>query len=150
MKLHLSCTVLYCTTLYCVCVCMHVLVVCRYKYLYLNMCICLCVCVCVYACMYLHAIMRYSLLYHQAIHGVMKSSHPLHWAGFAVIGKDIVLKDNSVELSLAIRSMLQGSLDYTIAALKTMHTMVSEPCNLLYMIIISHELINNHGIRCQL
>ena len=47
-----------------------------------------------------------------------------------MIGKDIVLRDNSVELSLAIRSMLQGSLDYAIAALKTMQVMVSGSCDL--------------------
>ena len=49
-----------------------------------------------------------------------------------MIGKDIVLKDNSIELSIAIRSMLQGSLDYAIAALKTMQAMVS---------VRSHELV---------
>ena len=55
----------------------------------------------------------------------------MHCTGFAVIGKDIVLKDNSVELSLAIRSMLQGSLHYVIAALKTLQAMVRESCDLL-------------------
>ena len=108
-------------------------------------CTCLRTCMCFYvpslcAYMYIHAIITYIyiyiynlffLFYHQTIHSVQKSSHPLHWAGFAVIGKDIVLKDNSVELSLAIRSMLQGSLDYAIAALKTMQAMVSESYNLL-------------------
>ena len=48
-----------------------------------------------------------------------------------MIGKDTVLKDNSVKLSLAISSMLQGSLDYAIVALKTLQTMVSELCDLL-------------------
>ena len=45
-----------------------------------------------------------------------------------MIGKGIVLRDNSVE---AIRSMLQGSLDYAIAALKTMQAMVSGSCDLV-------------------
>ena len=48
-----------------------------------------------------------------------------------MIGKDIVLRDNSVELSIAIHSMLQGSLDYAIAALKTMQAMVSGSCELV-------------------
>ena len=90
--------------------------------------------VCIYVYTYHNHTYIYNLFflfYHQTIHSVQKSSHPLHWAGFAVIGKDIVLKDNSVELSLAIRSMLQGSLDYAIAALKTMQAMVSESCDLL-------------------
>ena len=73
------------------------------------------------------------LFHHQTVHSVEKSSHPLHWAGFAVIGKDIVLRDNSMELSTAIRSMLQGSLDYAIAALKTLQwqDVVSGSCDLL-------------------
>ena len=49
-----------------------------------------------------------------------------------MIGKEIVLRDNSVELSIAIHSMLQGSLDYAIAALKTIQAMVSGSCDLLY------------------
>ena len=108
--------------------------------------LCICVCMLVHLCVllsalsmcvyvYIHTIITciiwFSLFYHQTIHIVHKSSHPLHWAGFAVIGKDTVLKDNSVELSLAIRSMLQGSLDYAIAALKTMQAMVSESCDIL-------------------
>ena len=52
-----------------------------------------------------------------------------------MIGKDIVLRDNSVELSIAIRSMLQGSLDYAIAALKTMQAMVSGSCNLVDLLV---------------
>ena len=52
-----------------------------------------------------------------------------------MIGKDIVLRDNSVELSIAICSMLQGSLDYAIAALKTMQAMVSGSCDLMYHVI---------------
>ena len=64
-----------------------------------------------------------------------------------MIGKDIVLRDNSVELSIAIRSMLQGSLDYAIAALKTMQAMVSESLDLIMYHVItsvrSHVLTNN-------
>ena len=52
-----------------------------------------------------------------------------------MIGKDIVLRDSSVELSVAIRSMLQGSLDYVIAALKTMQAMVSRSCDLVDHVI---------------
>ena len=52
-----------------------------------------------------------------------------------MIGKDIVLRDSSVELSIAIHSMSQGSLDYTIAALKTMQAMLSRSCDLLYHVI---------------
>ena len=63
------------------------------------------------------------------MHSAQKSFHPLHWAGFAVLGKDIVLRDGSAELSMALRNMLLGSLDYGIAALKTMQAMVSGSCD---------------------
>ena len=108
------------------CICVYIL-----AHLYVLLCA---FSVCIYVYTYHNHIYIYNLFflfYHQTIHSVQKSSHPLHWAGFAVIGKDIVLKDNSVELSLAIRSMLQGSLDYAIAALKTMQAMVSESVDLL-------------------
>jgi len=46
-----------------------------------------------------------------------------------VLGKDIVLRDGSAELSVALRNMLLGSLDYVIAAMKTMQAMVSRSCD---------------------
>lgn len=63
------------------------------------------------------------------MHSAQKSFHPLHWAGFVVLGKDIVLRDGSAELSVALRNMLLGSLDYVIAAMKTMQAMVSRSCD---------------------
>ena len=58
------------------------------------------------------------------------TSHHIHYTGMGricCIGKDIILEDNSVELSLAIHSMLHGSLDYVIT--ETMQVMVSESCD---------------------
>ena len=116
-------------------VCVFVLSTCVHLFVHHGAPVCVSMCrLYVRVCVYTYHNHMYNLVFlfcHQTIHSVHKSSHPLHCAGFAVIGKDIVLKDNSVELSLAIRSMLQGSLHYVIAALKTLQAMVSESCDLL-------------------
>jgi hypothetical protein len=53
-----------------------------------------------------------------------KHSHPSNWAGYMLLGKDIVLKDRALDLARALRSMIQAPQDYLIAALKTLQAMI--------------------------
>lgn len=54
-----------------------------------------------------------------------KYSHPIHWAGYMLIGRDILFKDKMVEMAASFRDMMHVSEDYLIAALKIMQGMVS-------------------------
>ena len=42
------------------------------------------------------------------------------------MGKDVVLRDRTVDLVKSFRSMLQAPLDYLIAALRTLQAMVRQ------------------------
>ena len=71
----------------------------------------------------------YSLTPHthtsQVVHSSSKYSHPSNWAGYLLMGNDIILRDRSTELAKSFQSMLQAPLDYLIATLRTLQSMVS-------------------------
>ena len=57
-----------------------------------------------------------------------------------LMGKDIVLRDRSIELAGSLRMMLQSPQDYLIVTLRTLQAMVGEKNNvaknsLMYMYI---------------
>ncbi len=54
-----------------------------------------------------------------------KYAHPANWAGYMLLGKDIVLRDRTVDLTKSFTLMLQAPLDYLVAALRTLLAMVS-------------------------
>ena len=54
-----------------------------------------------------------------------KYSHPIHWAGYILVGRDTLFKDRMVEMAASLRNMMHASEDYLIAALKTIQGMVS-------------------------
>ena len=62
----------------------------------------------------------------QVVHTSGKYGHPANWAGYMLMGKDIVLRDRSAELAGSLRMMLQSPQDYLIATLKTLQAMVGE------------------------
>ena len=62
----------------------------------------------------------------QVVHTSGKFGHPANWAGYMLMGKDIVLRDRSAELAGSLRMMLQSPQDYLIATLKTLQAMVGE------------------------
>ena len=59
------------------------------------------------------------------MHTSGKYGHPANWAGYMLMGKDIVLRDRSADLARSLRMMLQSPQDYLIATLKTLQAMVS-------------------------
>ena len=61
----------------------------------------------------------------QIVHTSGKYGHPANWAGYMLMGKDIVLRDRSADLARSLRMMLQSPQDYLIATLKTLQAMVS-------------------------
>lgn len=62
------------------------------------------------------------------MHTSGKFGHPANWAGYMLMGKDIVLRDRSADLARSLRMMLQSPQDYLIATLKTLQAMVRERC----------------------
>lgn len=60
----------------------------------------------------------------QVVHENGKYSHPSNWAGYFLIGRDIVLMDRGKDLAKSIRCILQSPLDYLIAALKTLQAII--------------------------
>ena len=65
----------------------------------------------------------------QVVHTSGKYGHPANWAGYMLMGKDIVLRDRSADLARSLRMMLQSPQDYLIATLKTLQAMVRENCS---------------------
>ena len=63
------------------------------------------------------------------MHTSGKFGHPANWAGYMLMGKDIVLRDRSADLARSLRMMLQSPQDYLIATLKTLQAMVRERCS---------------------
>ena len=61
----------------------------------------------------------------QVVHGSAKYAHPVNWAGYMLVGKDIVLRDRADLLARGFRSMLQATEDTLVPALRTMQAMVS-------------------------
>ena len=61
----------------------------------------------------------------QVVHTSGKYGHPANWAGYMLMGKDIVLRDRSADLARSLRMMLQSPQDYLIATLKTLQAMVN-------------------------
>ena len=61
------------------------------------------------------------------MHTSGKYGHPANWAGYMLMGKDIVLRDRSADLARSLRTMLQSPQDYLIATLKTLQAMVILP-----------------------
>ena len=64
------------------------------------------------------------ILLKQVVHNNGKYSHPSNWAGYFLIGRDVVLMDRGKDLAKSVRCILQSPLDYLIAALKTLQAMV--------------------------
>ena len=63
----------------------------------------------------------------QVVHTSSKFGHPANWAGYMLMGKDIVLRDRSADLARSLRMMLQSPQDYLVATLKTLQAMVNPP-----------------------
>lgn len=59
------------------------------------------------------------------VHTSGKYGHPSNWAGYMLLGKDVVLRDRSVDLANSLRRILQSPPDHLILALRTLQTMVS-------------------------
>ena len=61
----------------------------------------------------------------QVVHTSSKYGHPTNWAGYMLVGKDIVLRDRSVELAQSVQTMVQAPLDHLLSTLRTLQAMVS-------------------------
>ena len=61
----------------------------------------------------------------QVVHSSVKYGHPANWAGYLLMGNDIVLRDRTADLAKSFQSMLQAPLDYLLATLRTLQSMVS-------------------------
>lgn len=61
----------------------------------------------------------------QTVANNKKYSHPIHWGGYVLIGKDVILKDRMPEASVALRNMFHVSEDYLIAGLKVLQSMIT-------------------------
>lgn len=62
----------------------------------------------------------------QVVHDSSRYSHPANWAGYILIGQDIVLRNRTQALMLSMCSILQASQDdYLVAALRHLQSMIS-------------------------
>ena len=64
------------------------------------------------------------LLCAQVVHTSGKYGHPANWAGYMLLGKDVVLRDRSLDLARSMRQMLQSPSDHLLGALRTLQNMV--------------------------
>ena len=76
----------------------------------------------------------------QVVHSSSKYSHPSNWAGYLLMGNDIVLRDRSTDLAKSFQSMLQAPLDYLIATLRTLQSMVS--AKVTSLLVKTHDNFN--------
>ena len=60
----------------------------------------------------------------QVVHTDSEYGHPINWAGYMLVGKDIVLRDRSVELAQSVQMMLQAPLEHLLSTLRTLQAMV--------------------------
>ena len=58
------------------------------------------------------------------VHTSGKYGHPANWAGYMLMGKDVVLRDRSLDLAKSIRRMLQSPSDHLVATLQLLQNMV--------------------------
>ena len=64
----------------------------------------------------------------QVVHESSRYNHPANWAGYLLVGRDIVLRDRTEPLVRSVCTLLQGSQeDYLVAALRHLLSMVSIP-----------------------
>ena len=75
------------------------------------------------------------------VHTSSKYGHPTNWAGYMLVGKDIVLRDRSVELAQSVQMMVQAPLDHLLGTLRTLQAMVSV-CVCVCVCVLLHLNIN--------
>ena len=61
----------------------------------------------------------------QVVHGSSRYSHPANWAGYLLVGRDVVLRDRTAALTHSLRTMLQAQEDYLVAAFRHLLSMVT-------------------------
>ncbi len=88
----------------------------------------------------LQTVFEWLCLVLQVVSGSGKYGHPANWAGYMLMGKDIVLRDRTVDLAKSFCSMLQAPLDYLIATLRTLLAMVSVPTLLVASPLLTSDL----------
>ena len=60
----------------------------------------------------------------QVVHTSSKYGHPTNWAGYMLVGKDIVLRDRSVELARSVQMVIQAPLDHLLRTLSILQATV--------------------------
>jgi len=60
----------------------------------------------------------------QVVHTSGKYGHPANWAGYMLLGGDVVLRDRSLDLVRAVQKILQSPPDHLLGALRTLQNMV--------------------------
>ena len=77
----------------------------------------------------------------QVVHTSGKFGHPSNWAGYMLMGKDIVLQDRSADLAKSLRAMLQSPQDNLITTFKTLQAMV---CHIYISLSLSLSLLTSY------